>query len=232
MRRLFYFLLIFGVVAFTEEGIADYLKAPSEGEVPGLSDVLLCEHHFVRPRPDIVSEVEKRHLNCRAILEATKHIELERRSATQRLAEQERQARVAEQERQARAAEQERREQKERGRLAKERRLEQERRRYIDEQMRRLTAEEEKRQALYEQQLRLHQEQLEAMRREREFEEGMSLLNLGLGIMEHGFSGPPPARPVAPSGVTDLACVRNCLNNYGGEPSNSYIGMCQRNCTR
>ena len=227
----FYFLLIFGVVAFTEEGIADYLKAPSEGEVPELSDVLLCEHHFVRPRPDIVSEVEKRHLNCRAILEATKHIELERRSATQRLEEEDRLERAAEQERQARAAEQDRLDRAERRRLAEERRLKQERKRYVDEQVRRLAAEEEKRQALYEHQLRLHQEQLEAMRREREFQEGMSLLNLGLGIMEHGFSGPPPP-PVAPPGLTDLSCVRNCLNNYGGEASNSYVQMCERNCTR
>ena len=95
----------------------------------------------------------------------------------------------------------------------------------IERQIQALAREQARQQALYKQ---LLEEQKKAL----DFERGQRLIELGLGIAQGGARRGTSIAPIAPPPTIDLACVRNCLNNYGGTPSNSYIGMCQRNCTR
>ena len=60
--------------------LADYLKAPAEEDIPHLTDLELCQHHFVRPMPKIVDEVESRYLKCDRLLEMAKQLKQEKKS--------------------------------------------------------------------------------------------------------------------------------------------------------
>jgi len=107
----------------------------------------------------------------------------------------------------------------------------------IEIQVQNLQREQARQQELYNAQMQIYQKQVEEQRRAREFNEGMALMGLGLGIMEGGSLGGGGGRPIqlpaiAPPKTTDLACFRRCLERYGRDPSNSNVGMCQSNCTR
>ena len=110
------------------------------------------------------------------------------------------------------------------------------RQRKIEAQIQRMQREQAQQQAIYNAQMQAYKKQVEEQRRARKIDGGMALMGLGFGIMQgRSFGGggsssvqaPNITRPIA----TDFVCFRRCLSNYGGSPSNSYVGMCQSNCT-
>jgi TPR repeat protein len=199
-------------------------KAPSRGVVPLLEDLTLCRAWETRSDKAVTTEVNKRGLRCAGMLRQANSLKKKSNEEAEK-------RRIK--------AETVRREQAERAAREQAARQQAARQRKIEAQMERLQREQAQQQALYNAQIQAYKRQLAEQERAREIDEGMALMGLGLGIMQgrsfgggggRGRSIQPPSmtRPR----TTDFICVRRCLSNYGGNPSNSYVGMCQSRCTR
>jgi tetratricopeptide (TPR) repeat protein len=63
------------------------LEAPEEKDIVKLNDLVLCQHHYVRPSPPIVEEVKKRYLKCDRLLEIANSLNKKSQSISSEITE-------------------------------------------------------------------------------------------------------------------------------------------------